>query len=135
MGLILDTNVFIRFERNKQTVDFSLWEKYGDVYISAMTVSELLVGVHKANTETRKVKRSAFVEAILSRIPSLDFTSSIARIHSDLYADLSNKGQLIGPHDLIIAATAIAHGYPLLTANISEFERVSGLEVIAFGDQ
>ncbi|MCU7835202.1 MAG: type II toxin-antitoxin system VapC family toxin [gamma proteobacterium symbiont of Taylorina sp.] len=135
MGLILDTNVFIQFERNKKTVDFSLWGEYGDVYISAITVSELLVGVHKANTEARKVKRSAFVEAILSRINSLDFTSSIARIHSDLYADLSDKGQLIGAHDLIIAATAISHGYPLMTTNISEFKRVPGLELIPFGDQ
>jgi predicted nucleic acid-binding protein len=47
----------------------------------------------------------------------------------------SIKGQLIGAHDLIIAATAIGHGYPLLTANISEFERISGLEVIPFGEQ
>ncbi len=134
MGLILDTNVFIRFERNRQIVDFSKWEKYAGVYISAVTVSELLVGVHKAESETRKARRSAFVEAILLKVPSLDFTAAIARVHSGLYASLSTKGRLIGAHDLIIAATAISYGYPLLTANVSEFERIAGLQVLPFID-
>ena len=35
MGLILDTNVFIHSERSGNPIDFSKWEKYGAVYISA----------------------------------------------------------------------------------------------------
>jgi predicted nucleic acid-binding protein len=37
---------------------------------------------------------------------ALDFTSSIARVHAEISADLQSKGQPIGAHDLIIAATA-----------------------------
>ncbi len=42
-------------------------------------------------------------------------------------AELTSKGQLIGPNDLLIAATALAHGAILVTHNTAEFSRVPGL--------
>jgi tRNA(fMet)-specific endonuclease VapC len=134
MGLVIDTCIFIAIERDKHThpVDFSQWEKFGEAYISAVTVSELLIGVHSADTKARQIKRAAFVEAIIDRIPALDFTSEIARIHAQIVAQLSKKGQLIGAHDLIIGATALAQGYALLTKNQKEFKRIPGLEVLSF---
>jgi tRNA(fMet)-specific endonuclease VapC len=127
---MLDTNVLIRAERRRGQFDFQKWQSCGDVFISAITVSELLIGVHRADTESRRVRRSAFVEAILAKVPVLDFTLEVARIHAGLYAGLANTGQLIGAHDLIIAATAISHGCALLTTNIAEFKHVPGLEVL-----
>ena len=47
MGLMVDTNVFIRFEKSGQPIDFSSWESSQKVYISAFIVSELLIGVHR----------------------------------------------------------------------------------------
>ena len=132
MGLMLDTNVFIHFERSGNTIDFSKWEKYGDVYISAITSSELLVGVHYAKTEAQKNRRSAFVESILAKIPILSFKTEEARVHAGLFATLAKQGKMIGAHDLIIAATAIVHSCAVLTENTKEFERVAGLETISF---
>ena len=54
MGLIVDTVVFVAFERSGQRVDLSPWEPLDEVFISAVTVSELLVGVHLADTESRR---------------------------------------------------------------------------------
>jgi len=51
MGLMVDTNVFIRFEKSGNPIDFSTWDASAKVYISAVVVSELLMGVHRANTE------------------------------------------------------------------------------------
>ncbi len=130
MGLVLDRSVFIRTERSSLP-DFSCWIDHGEVFISVMTVSELLVGVHRADNESRRARRSAFVEAILARLPILDFTTEVARVHAGLHATLAKQGQLIGAHDLIIAATALSHGCAVLTANVSEFERVPRLEVLA----
>ena len=45
---------------------------------------------------------------------------------------LMGQGQLIGAHDLIIAATALHHGLTLLTDNVAEFHRVPALNVIEF---
>lgn len=50
---------------------------HGDAAIRVVTASELLVGVHRADTEARRQKRSAFVEAILSQIPVFDFTTQV----------------------------------------------------------
>ncbi len=132
MGLILDTNVFIHYERAGNPVDFSKWEKYGDVFISAITASELLVGVHYANTDTKRTRRSAFVESVLSKIPVLNFRTEEARVHAGIFATLAKQGKMIGAHDLIIAATAIVQNCALLTENVKEFERVPGLETISF---
>lgn len=131
MGLVLDTNVLIRAERDRRNIDFTLWAKHGDAFISAITASELLIGVHRADSEPRRVRRSAFVEAILDTIPVLDFGLESARSHAQISAWLAQRGLLIGPHDLLIAATALSHGFPVLTGNLAEFQRVPGLEVIA----
>ena len=132
MGLILDTNVFIHSERSGKLIDFSKWEKYGDVYISSITASELLVGVHYAQTQVQCIRRSAFVESILAKIPILNFDVEEARVHASLFANLAMQGKIIGAHDLIIAATAIVHNCAVLTENTREFERVPGLETISF---
>lgn len=41
---MVDTNVFIRFEKSGKPIDFSAWESSQKVYISAVIVSELLMG-------------------------------------------------------------------------------------------
>lgn len=59
VGLVLDTNVIIRAERcagdERPTLDFTLWAAYGNVYISSVTASELLVGVHLFTTIHRSL--------------------------------------------------------------------------------
>jgi predicted nucleic acid-binding protein len=132
VGLIVDTVVFIAFERSGQPIDLTPWDISDGVFISAVTVSELLVGVHRADTESRRVKRNAFVEAILAKISVLDFTTDVARVHAEIHADLIRRGEVIGAHDLIIAATARRHNAALLTDNVAEFSRVDGLTVIPF---
>ena len=132
MGLMVDTNVFIRFEKSGTAIDLSPWEPSERVYASVVTVSELLMGVHRANTEERRRRRAAFVEAVISGVGVLDFAIGCARVHAEIWAELATKGLLIGAHDLIIAATARHHGFSILTDNVDEFSRVPGLRVIPF---
>ena len=132
MGLILDTNVLIHADRKRAAVDFSPWADRGNAYISAITTSELLVGVHRADSEARRLRRSSFVEGVLAAIPVLDFTLEVARIHAEILATLRSHGQVIGAHDLIIAATALSGGHAVLTMDTDEFDRVPGLEVLPF---
>ncbi len=132
MGLILDTSVFVSWERGCRSLDFSPWKNHGEAAISAITASELLVGVHRADTPSRRKSRVAFVEAILARVPILNFTTEVARVHAELFALLLEQGQMIGAHDLIIAATAIHHQHAVLTLNVTDFQRVSALKVVDF---
>ena len=62
------------------------------------------------------------------------FSDLINRVfyHGTIFAALSKQGKMIGAHDLMIAATAIAHNCAVLTENIREFARVPGLETVSF---
>ena len=98
-------------------------------FLSVVTASELLHSVHRAARPEQRARRSAFVEGVLERFPVLEVNLATARAHSRLWADLAAAGVLIGPHDMWLAATCIAHGLTLVTTDLREFERVPGLEV------
>ena len=82
--------------------------------IAAITASELLHGVARADDAARKQKRSVYVEQIFATILILPFDLAMARVHAQLWADLSAHGVTIGPHDLQIASTAqfLGWGWP-----------------------
>jgi predicted nucleic acid-binding protein len=130
-GLIIDTDVLIRGEKQAVEVDFTRWAAHGDAYISAITCSELLIGVHRANTPARRARRSAYVETLLARVPILAFDTTVARTHAQLFGALA-RNVTLGAHDLIIGATALAHGFALLTANVADFGRMPGVVVVPF---
>ncbi len=132
MGLIIDTGCFILWERKKRDLDLSQWTSFGEAAISVITASELLTAVWRADTEDRRKKRTAFVEGILRSLPIKEITLAVARRHAEVFANLATRGVLIGAHDLLIAATALHHGYGVLTTNRDEFSRVPGLQVVAF---
>ena len=86
-------------------------------------------GVHRADGTARRARRQAFVEALLDLLPVLPFDLTAARVHAGLWAELRERGLMIGAHDLLIAATAVAGSLKVLTRNLREFERVEGLRV------
>ena len=141
MGTLLDTTVFIELERALRglpaatamaEVGRRLEDQLGpteEVGIAAITASELLHGVHRASAEHR-ARREAFVEAVLAAFPPLPFDLLSARSHARLWADLASGGNDIGPHDRLVAATAITAGWRVGTANVRHFERVLGLDLL-----
>jgi tRNA(fMet)-specific endonuclease VapC len=100
-----------------------------EVGIAAITASELLHGVHRATLEHR-TRREAFVEAVLAAFPPLPFGLLAARVHARIWADLAVADQEVGAHDRLVAATAIAAGWRVGTANIRHFERIAGLDTL-----
>jgi tRNA(fMet)-specific endonuclease VapC len=69
------------------------------------------------------------VEAVLQSFPLLPIDLPTARLHAQIGAELASRGSTIGPNDLWLAASAIAHGLSLATGNSREFERVPALTV------
>ncbi len=130
MGVLIDASVLIDHERGRVDVAAHVMDRKEDgFFLSVITVSELLHGVHRAGDTRRKAKRSAFVEAVIDRFPLLPVDLPTARLHAELWADLATAGTLIGSHDLWISATCLAHDLSLATSNQREFERVPGLSV------
>ncbi|TVQ38921.1 MAG: type II toxin-antitoxin system VapC family toxin [Wenzhouxiangella sp.] len=129
MGVVVDTSVFIAFERNSQAVELDGLPADEDLFLSAVTVSELLVGVYRADSPARRNRRLAFVEAILADFPVLPIDTEAARVHAQLHAAQLDAGLRSGAHDLLIAATALANGFSVLTRDVDDFQRVPGLTV------
>ena len=94
--------------------------------IAAITAAELLVGVELSDAKTRS-SRSAFVESVLSAIPIEPYDLDVARTHASLLAHMRRTGRPRGAHDLLIAATALAHGRTVVSADPAGFAGLPGL--------
>ena len=71
-------------------------------------------------------------EHCLGPFKQVVFDDQMARRASRIRRELREKGMLIGDLDILIAATAMQMGEPLVTANEAHFQRVSGLECISY---
>lgn len=130
MGVLIDSNLLIVLEREKKDIQkFIASREDEEMFLSVISVSELLNGVHRATTAAVRNVRVAFVESLIRMIPVLEIQSSTARIHADLWSSMAKKGTMIGVHDSWIAAQCIEHGLTLITRNVREFNRVPGLSV------
>ena len=131
MGLVMDTDVWVLAEKVSGGLDLARWAQYGGAYMGAITASELLVGVERAKTAQPRAQRGAFVENLLLAVPVLEFSMPVVRTHARTVASLA-KNVTAGAHDALIAATALHHGYALLTRNVADFKIFTGLNVEAF---
>jgi predicted nucleic acid-binding protein len=91
--------------------------------VSAITEFEFRVGSTTTNQD--------FVAALLDLTPTLPFDSLCVQAAADIYRDLKATNRLIALPDLFIAATAVANSLPLLTLNLSHFERVGALALLS----
>ena len=123
MGTLLDTSILIDVERGRGTIPTS-----EDAAIAAITASELLQGVLRAD-RAHRATRGSFVEGILATLPTIPFSLRIARVHAQIWAELARARATIDAADLEVAATAIALGWDLATLNRKDFARISGLRL------
>jgi len=136
MAVLIDASILIEAERGRLRLEpYVASRQDEESFLSVITASELLHGVHRADRPEVQSRRSAFVEAILERFPVLPVDLATARAHAQLWAQLRQSGTMIGPHDLWLAATCLAHGLVMVTANRREFERVPGLAVEVWQDE
>lgn len=123
--LILDTGALIALERGRADPSTILPDD-ADVAISAITASELLVGVELADQPHRE-RRRELVAGVIERVEVIAFDLAIARHHATLLAHARCAGQPRKAHDLQIAATARATQRTLLTTDASAFDGLPGL--------
>ena len=125
---LLDTNACIRVLNNSSNalVARLRLENPSAIRLSAITKAELLFG---ARNSARVAANLRLLERFFSPFVSLPFDDRCAEHYATVRADLSARGQLIGPNDLLIAATARAHDLILVTHNTREFSRVVGLNL------
>jgi tRNA(fMet)-specific endonuclease VapC len=74
-------------------------------------------------------RRRAIVSDLLAGFNQVPFDHEAANESARIRVDLEARGQPIGPHDLLIAGTAVSRGAILATNNTREFSRVRGLRL------
>ena len=94
--------------------------------MSAITFAELMNGAKKSQRVEANVSRLNALGEILE-ICSFDQQAAVA--YGDVRSSLEKRGEVIGPHDLLIAAHALSLDRTLVTNNEREFKRVEGLKV------
>ena len=130
MGVLIDSSVVIDYERGRLDLPARLHGREEEpFFLSVISASEILHGVHRATEPRIRARRAAFVEGILAQFPLLPIDLPTARAHAEIWARLESTGIMIGPHDTWLAASCIAHGLAIATANVREFARVPGLVV------
>ncbi len=125
---LLDSHVCVQYLKNAHpgiTARIRNAEP-GELVLCSVVKSELLYGAR----HSRMVQRNlTILRDFFQPFQSLPFDDRCAEEAAQIRADLAAQGKPIGPHDILIAATARAHDAVLVTHNFGEFARITGLRL------
>ena len=123
-GKLVDTNVIIRFFKG-ETELFSLFDDMENLYISSITVGELMYGAELSKkSDFNRENYFCFCQQMKVLYPDLE----IAKSYGIIKASLKSKGKPIPENDIWIAATCHAADLILITAD-SDFDFVDEISV------
>jgi tRNA(fMet)-specific endonuclease VapC len=126
--VILDTDILSALMRKRPAVvanSQAYLAQHRQFTISIITRYEILRGL-KAKGASQQAKR---FEHFCVRNNVLPITDDVIIQAADIYADLYQRGALIGDADILIAASALVNGFGVITNNEAHFRRITGLNV------
>lgn len=123
---LLDSNVWISFLRNPHSPVVPRLRAHGpaEVCVCSVVAAELYYGCLRSAKPTENRLK---VDGLLAPYVCMPFDEAAAEAHAQVRRHLERLGLLIGPHDLQIAAIALANNCTFVTHNTAEFSRVPGL--------
>ena len=128
-GFLLDTNVCIHLlnPRPIETLVARLNAVHpNQVFLSSIAKAELYYGAYRSNRRQENLELLARFFGAFATVP---FDTHAEEIYGKLRAELAGQGNMIGPNDLLIGATALAHHLTLVTHNVREFSRLPDLQI------
>jgi tRNA(fMet)-specific endonuclease VapC len=126
---LLDTDTCIFFMRGEEVLLANARkEDRLSIFVSAISLFELRVGLEKGSVKHAKLKREK-LEALVGLFQVVDFGDAEASCAAKVRADLEKLGKKIGPYDTLLAGVALEKGWTLVTNNTGEFSRVKGLKL------
>lgn len=126
---LLDTNICIFLLRGKYNVDKKI-DSIGleNCYISEITIAELKYGAELGRQQGLQ-RRLQDLDKFLASIHILPITAAL-----DKFASEKVRLRLLGTpaednFDLLIGCTAIVYGMVMVTENLKDFKRISGVHL------
>jgi len=127
MRYVLDTNTLVHFFKGMGRVaDRLLAAAPSEIGIPTIVLYEIEVGIAKSESRQRRI---AHFREFTSLVNILPFGIAEAKVAATIRTKLEARGIPIGPYDILIAATALADNWTLVTHNQREFQRVEGLKL------
>jgi tRNA(fMet)-specific endonuclease VapC len=124
-NFVLDTNICIFYLRGNTAVAHKMQEAgFDNLFISEITVLELLVGVEKGGRPEKKQPVIELVEAI-NVIP----IASTYEFFAQEKIKLQKQGESIDDFDLLIGCAALYKNVTLITNNTKHFAKIEGLDL------
>jgi tRNA(fMet)-specific endonuclease VapC len=126
--VLLDTDIISYYLKNhpQVVVQFNKYiSNYGYVYISRITIVEILGGLQTRNA-TKQIEE---FKKFISTHKILDTSELSAEISADIFAELYKKGRHSGNYDILIAGIAIANDLDLVTNNTKDYIHISKLSL------
>lgn len=124
---VLDTNTLIYYFKGVgQVAQNFLRKSPKEIGIPTIVLLELEVGIVKSQSPQKRIKQLQEMTSLVNIIP---LGSKEAKVSASIRAQLEKKGTPIGPYDLLIGGTALAHQAILITHNAREFERIDKLKM------
>jgi predicted nucleic acid-binding protein len=135
MGLILDSSVLIAAERRGDTVEKMIAQVVSapgdqDAALSSVGLTELVHGIYRAQTPAMRLRRRSFIDELLRDLTVYPYTKATALLAGKIDGEQQAQGVTIPFGDLLVGATALELGFPVLTANLRHFRLISGLKII-----
>ena len=135
MGLILDSSMVIAAEQGGDTVEQLIERvvKLGgdqDAALSAVGLTELIHGIHRAQTPQMRARRESFLHELLADLTVYPYTKETAMLAGKIDGEQQSQGVVIPFGDLLIGATALSLGFSVLTASLRHFQKIPGLTVV-----
>lgn len=132
--LVLDSNTISYYFRGDPTVVSRLQAlRPADLGVPAIVEYELRYGLMRLAPEAAAPRQAALTQ-LLRPLRILPFDSACALHAARIRAEMEAAGTPIGPHDILIAATALRHQATLVTRNVREFARVPKLDWVNWHD-
>jgi len=135
--MLCDTSVLVDVDRGGVERRVSKLDETGRHSISAVTVTELRLGVTKRYESGSDAREDAIeaLDRLLARFEIVDVSRSAATVAADLIDDLRRRGEpLHDLHDVYVAACALVTNRPVLTANVADFERIDEVAVVDWAE-
>jgi len=126
MMYLIDTNICIHFFRG----EFNLFEKFEEAGIENCAISEITLAelVFGAENSTNPKKNYQLIEDLTDQMMILPILNAIY-VYGKEKARLRSAGTMISDFDLLIGCTALEKNLTMVTENVKEFERISGLKI------
>ena len=93
--------------------------------ISEITLAELIFGAENSENPT---KNHAVIERSTNQVTVLPIYNSLLLFGQEK-SRLRKSGNMISDFDLLIGCTSIQNGLVMVTENVREFERITGITI------